>query len=148
MSIWSDMEDRSAGISVRKEDIRRANWTVRITSTESFAYYDRIRLTPDQKKSFRWHGFHLELRDDRFKQYVWWGGGIITRLGDTGKKMIEGFVDDVLKEYKYFDGFDCDEIPKRDDWHRIVCTKKNNEMIKLIRKKVNEHNDQMMKNDC
>ena len=30
------MEDRSAGISVRKEDIRRANWTVRITSTESF----------------------------------------------------------------------------------------------------------------
>lgn len=148
MSIWSDIQDRSAGISVRKEDIRRANWTVRITSTESFAYYDRIRLTPDQKKSFRWHGFHLELRDDRFKQYVWWGGGIITRLGDTGKKMIEGFVDDVLKEYKYFDGFDCDEIPKRDDWNRIVCTKKNNEMIKLIRNKVNEHNEQMMEEDC
>ena len=52
MSIWSDMQDRSAGISVRNEDIRRANWTIRITSTESFASYDRIRLTPDQKKSF------------------------------------------------------------------------------------------------
>ena len=57
-------------------------------------------------------------------------------------------MNDVLKEYKYFDGFDCDEIPKRGDWHRIVCTKKNNEMIKLIRKKVNEHNEQMMKKDC
>lgn len=47
MSVWSDMQDRSAGISVRKEDIRRANWSVRITSTESFASYDCIRLTPD-----------------------------------------------------------------------------------------------------
>ena len=71
MSTWGDIQDRSAGISVRNEDNRGANRTIRITSTESFAYYDRIRLTPDQKKSFRWHGFHLELRDDRFKQYVW-----------------------------------------------------------------------------
>ena len=62
--------------------------------------------------------------------------------------MIEGFVDDVLKEYKYFDGFECDEIPKESNWHKKVCTKKNNEMIKLIRKKVNEHNEQMMKKDC
>ena len=148
MSIWSDMQDRSAGISVRKEDIRRANWSVRITSTESFASYDRIRLTPDQKKSFRWHCFHLELRDDRFKRHIWWRGGIITRKGDTGKKTIEGYVDEVLKEYKYFDGFDCDEIPKYGNWHNKVCTEKNKKMIGLINGKVNEHNAQMMKEDC
>ena len=144
MSIWSDIQDRSNGTTLREEDIRRGNWTVRITSTESFASYDHIRLTPTQKKSFRWHGFHLELRDDRFKQYVWWSGGIITRKGDTGKKTLEGFVEEVLKEFKYFDGFDCDEIPKESNWHKKVCTDKNKKMIGLINGKVNEHNAQMM----
>jgi hypothetical protein len=144
MSIWSDIEDRSNGTTLREEDIRRGNWTVRITSTESFASYDHIRLTPTQKKSFRWHGFHLELRDDRFKQYVWWSGGIITRKCDTGKKTLEGFVEEVLKEFKYFDGFDCDEIPKESNWHKKVCTDKNKKMIGLINGKVNEHNAQMM----
>ena len=129
---------------VRKEDIHKATVSVKITSTEAFGGYCHTRLTPAQKRTFRWHRYHLELRDDRFKQYFWWSGGIITRLGDTGKKTIEGFVDEVLKEFKYFDGFDCDEIPRRDDWHKTVCTKKNKEMAKLIRKKVNEHNDQMM----
>lgn len=144
MSIWGDIRKRGNGTTVRQEDIRRGTLTVKITSTEAFGGYCHKRLTPAQKRTFRWHRFHLELRDDRFRQYFWWGGGIITRLGDTGKKTIEGFVDEVLKEYKYFDGFDCDEIPKRNDWHRTVCTKKNTEMAKLIRKKVNEHNDQMM----
>ena len=144
MSIWSDIRKRGNGQAVRQEDIRRGTLTVKITSTEAFGGYCHKRLTPAQKRTFRWHRFHLELRDERFRQYIWWSGGIITRLGDTGKKIIEGFVDEVLKEYKYFDGFDCDEIPKRDDWHRTVCTKKNTEMAKLIRKKVNEHNDQMM----
>lgn len=144
MSIWREIHARSNGLEVRKEDIRKGTLTVKITSTEAFGAYCHTRLTQAQKRSFRWHRYHLELRDDRFKHYLWWSGGIITRLGDTGKKTIEGYVNEVLKEYKYFDGFDCDEIPKRDDWHRTVCTKKNTEMAKLIRKKVKEHNDQMM----
>ena len=144
-SVWSDIHNRSNGITVRKEDLRKATMTVRITSTESFGYYDHIRLSPAQRRNFRWHRYHLEVRDDRFKQYYWWSGGIITRLGDTGKKTIEGFVEDVLKEYKYFDGFDCDEMPKGSDWHKKVCTEKNRKMIKLIREKVTSHNKQMMK---
>ena len=144
MSHWGEMRMRSAGLAIRKEDLHKATLTVRITSTESFGFYNHIRLTPEQKRHFRWHGYHMELRDDRFKQYFWWRGGIITRIGDTGKKTIEGFVDEVLKEYKYFDGFDCDEVPKEHDWHRRVCTDKNKKMVGLIREKVNEHNAQMM----
>ena len=117
---------------------------VRITGTESFGFYNHIRLTPTQKRSFRWHGYHLELKDDRFDRFFYWKGGIITRIGDTGKKTIEGFVDEVLKEYKYFDGFDCDEIPKESNWNNKVCTDKNNKMVSAIRKKVREHNAQMM----
>ena len=144
MSIWSDIHKRSNGNLVRKEDIRTASLTVRITSTESFGYYDHTRLTPEQRRSFRWHRYHLELRDERFRPYFWWSGGIITRLGDTGKKTIEGFVNEVLKEYQYFDGFDCDEIPRCSGWHKTVCTEKNRKMVKLIRKSVIEHNNQMM----
>lgn len=109
-SVWADIQRRSAGELVCKEDIRKATMTVRITSTESFGYYNHIRLTPEQRRSFRWHGYHLELRDDKFGSSCHWRGGIITRLGDTGKKTIEGFVDEILKEYKYFDGYACEEL--------------------------------------
>lgn len=146
-SVWADIQSRSAGELVRKEDIRKATMTVRITSTESFGYYNHIRLTPEQRRSFRWHGYHLEVRDDRFRQFYWWRGGIITRVGDTGKKTIEGFVDDVLKEYKYFDGFACEEIPREKGWHRLVWTPKNREMASIIIKKINEHNKQMMESE-
>ena len=146
MSIWVDIHKRSNGEQERKEDIRRATMTVRITSTEAFGYYGHIRLSTAQRRSFRWHNYHLELKDDRFKQSILWRGGIITRLGDTGKKTIQGFLDDVLKEYEYFDGFTCDEI-KGDQWWKNCNTDKNRKMVSLIRKKVAEHNMQMMQEE-
>ena len=146
MSVWGDIRKKSLGLEERAENIRKATMTVRITSTEAFGYYNHIRLTPAQRRSFRWHGYHLELRDDRFKQYVHWRGGIITRLGDTGKETIQGFLDEVLKEYKYFDGFNCEEITG-DQWWKTCDTEKNKKMVSLIRKKVAEHNDQMMQEE-
>ena len=145
MSIWVDIHKRSNGEQERKEDINTATMTVRITSTEAFGFYGDIRLTPAQRRGFRWHNYHLELRDDRFKRHCWWRGGIITRLGDTGKTTLEAFVDDVLKEYQYFDGYDCDEL-KGHSWAEII-TEKNKKMVSLIRKKVAEHNKQMMQEE-
>ena len=141
-SVWREMHMRSSGITVRKEDIRKATMSVRITSTESFGYYNSIKLTPAQKRNYRWHNYHLELSDDRFRSSCMWRGGIITRLGNTGKEMIEGFMDEVLKEYKYFDGYECDEL-KGHTWKEVI-TEKNKKMVSLIRKMVAEHNDQMM----
>ena len=146
MSIWNDIRKRGNGQAVRQEDIRKATMTVRITSTEAFGAYDGVRLTSAQKKSFRWHGYHLELKDDRFKKSFWWHAGIITRLGDSGKETIQGFVDDVLKEYKYFDGYDCEEI-KGDKWWKTCCTDKNKKMASIIIGKVNEHNAKMMQEE-
>lgn len=145
MSIWRDIHDRSNGTAVRKEDIRKATMTVRITSTEVFGGYDGTRLTSAQKRSFRWHGYHLELRDERFKRYFWWSGGIITRFGDTGKKTIEGFVEDVLKEYNYFDGYACGDTKGKSG--KEIITDKNRKMVSMIRKKVLEHNDHMMQEE-
>ena len=145
MSIWSDIYKRSNGSQVRKEDIRMAAMAVRITSTEVFGGYNGTRLTSAQKRSFRWHGYHLELKDERFKRYFWWSGGIITRLGDTGKKTIESFVEDVLKEYKYFDGYAFEDIKGKSG--KEIITDKNRKMVSMIRKKVNEHNDKMMQEE-
>lgn len=141
-TIWGRSMNRAMGKEIRREDIHKATMEIRMTGTESFGSYNYTRLTPAQKKSFRWHGYHMTLRDDRFNCYVWWRGGIITRLGDTGKNTIQNFIDEVLKEYKYFDGYDCDDMTGEKASEHL--TEKNKTMVKLIHQKVKEHNEKMM----
>lgn len=142
MSLWTGLTKRSNGCEVRKEDIHKATLEVRITSTESFGAYCNTRLTAKQRRSFRWHNYHLSLKDERFGSYTYWRGGIITRLGDTGKNTIQGFIDDVLKEYQYFDGYACDDLENKKSSDYL--TDKSRTMVSLVRQKIRDHNDQMM----
>lgn len=68
---------------------------------------------------------------------MFWHIGIVTELGDTGKDTLYGMISETLRDYGEFDGFTCKE---EDSDMTQYNTDKNRERVKEIRKKVEQHN--------
>lgn len=147
MSIWSDMQDRSAGVTIREEDIhkctaevQKSGGAVRIKGFYNL-YKDHIILSEEQKQSLRWHEFYIHLKDERFNRWRKYKVCVITPLGNSGESTVQKAIHKVEKKYGYFDGYTCEEV--NTEMHKYV-TKKNLRMIKEIREDLNRHNMELL----
>lgn len=142
MSIWSDMEDRSSGETVRKEDIHKASLLIKkvggAEKLSGFYTKDEIlfKLSHEQQQSLRWHRFELVLNDERFKRRALYRLGVLSPLGDTGETIVQDAIDKVEKEYGFFDGYTCDE--EMPNMHKYV-SEKNKKMIDEVRDILDKH---------
>ena len=78
---------------------------VKMSGADRFGSYDDHVLSESQMRQLRWHDFDIELKDERFKDGVICSNGLITKLGDTGEKLVYGFIKDVISAFGQFDGF-------------------------------------------
>jgi len=142
MSIWSDIQDRSAGITIREEDIHKASLLIKkvggAEKLSGFYTKDEIlfKLNHEQQQSLRWHRCELVLNDERFKRRALYRLGVLSPLGDTGETIVQDAIDKVEKEYGYFDGYTCDE--EMPNMHKYV-SEKNKKMIDEIRGILDKH---------
>lgn len=147
MSIWSDIQDRSAGVTIREEDIhkctavvQKSGGAVRIRGFYNL-FKDHIILNDEQKQSLRWHEFYIHLKDERFNRWRKYKVSVITPLGDSGESAVKEAIAKVEKKYGYFDGYTCEEV--NTEMHKYV-TKKNLKMIRKIREDLDRHDMQLL----